>query len=244
MLLMGCSKASAAIAATFPTSNLVLRLDASNLDSRDEETDANPYLDSLVGSYKYQMVNGAMFGSQGGVGVVSFDGVNDWMGDDTGDAYTEAGLLTLNTGNDFSISAWFYAASLANTLELWSSHETSADNFRLFVDSNGAIKLGLNLNNTTYNTENSAVTAGAWNNVTLTKAGSNTYKVFVNKAEKSLAGGSHDASANADLVIGNDTQNAGITIAFKLAEFYAYTSSLSSSDVDAIFDTTKSKYGL
>jgi hypothetical protein len=240
---MGCSK-PAASAAVFPTSNLVLQLDASNLSSRDESTNGNPYLDSLVGSYKYQMVNGAAFGTQGGVAVVSFDGVNDWMGDDTGDAYTEANLLTLNTGNDFSISAWFYVASLANTLELWSAHQTSTDNFRLFVDSNGAIKLGLNLNNTTYNTANSVVTAGAWNNVTLTKTGSSTYKVFVNKAEKSLSGGSHTAAANANLVIGNDVEDAGTTIAFKLAEFYAYTASLSSSDVDAIFDTTKSKYGL
>ena len=247
MLLMGCTSTAATIdgAAVFPTSNLVLRLDASNEGSRDDETGGEPYLGSLVGGLKYQMINGAAFAAQGGVAVVSFDGVNDWMGDDTDDSYSAAELLSLNTGNDFSISAWFYIASLASSVELWSVHESSSDNFRLHVDSNGAIKLGLNLNQTAYNSDNGAVAAGGWKNVTLTKTGSATYKTYVNKVEKTLSGGTHTASANANLVIGKDTlAPAAYAKAFKLAEFYAYSEALSEANVEAIFDTTKTKYGL
>lgn len=85
------------------TSGLVLNLDASNTASY-PGTDATTWADLSGSSNNMSLFNGANYDSSNQKSIF-FDGVNDYAGKSS----------AINTGQNFTVSVWMYANSLATT---------------------------------------------------------------------------------------------------------------------------------
>lgn len=228
------------------TSGLVLNLDASRKSSYPNT--GTTWYDISGSGNNGTMVNGVAYGSTAS-GVMSFDGVNDYVNIGTS--------ANLRFTKNFTINIWFKFNTKSGVQTLISNNEsggygiisnynsegfvgTAASRIVTFYHINGTYYLvGDSLNNYTINT---------WYNITTTYDG-NTIKYFRNGVlidSYSVAGSITITSE--PLVIGCNPNSSGTNFSDffngDLGQTMIYNRVLSSTEITQNFNATKSRFGL
>jgi len=210
------------------TNNLVLHLDAG--DSSSYSGSGTTWTDLSSSSNNGTLTNGPTFDSANG-GSIVFDGTND---------YVQFSSDTFNPNADFTISAWVNLDTATGT-----------NNYTIISDVNftGSIQLRYKNGTGVQIIDNNIVNVGTfassslstttWYNVTVTRS-SNTYTLYLNGSSTSsfTSSNTYDGGARS---IGINKYNSEKWDG-KIAQVFAYSSTLTSSEVLQNYNATKSRY--
>ena len=231
-------------------SNLILHLDASNTNSFDSD-DLTAWNDLSSSNNDFTLKNGGVTFSSDDGGSLLFDG-NDY--------FCINPINNLNT-NNLTISLWIKVTNVTNRVGvLAQSSRTPTDitnEFQFQVkSSNGKLNFwdhdgshgfgGSTLsNNSTYETPN------IWKYVTFTKDGTSG-KYYINNSFDGSTTADHNVNYGLDwFCIGRDyrhdssmgSQSNRLGFNGNMGAVYVYSSTLSQSEIEKNFNSTKSRYG-
>ena len=238
------SGSSSQTAASIVTSGLILNLDAGNTTSYSGT--GTTWTDLSSTGNNGTLTNGTGYSSQNG-GVMTFDGVNDFV--DCGNS------STFNQTNALTLSTWVKINSLSSENTLIGKQWCNLNQYSyfLYVDKQG--KLVFNTANSgecngffsTYTSTNS-LSINTWYNVVISFTNT-SIKIYLNGQ---LISGSL-SGINTGLFVGNApvllgtyrslNGNYGLMLNGSMGSTLIYNTALSASEVTQNFDATKTRFG-
>jgi hypothetical protein len=255
----------------FPTGNYLLELDISlgssihiSDDDSEHSLDKRGSIADIAGTTgsHYALINGAAYVSGSQPYYVSFDGINDYMGNDETDTYIEDIPLKIDTSNPFTISMWCYFTSAINGGTdgiVWCGQgDYSAGGY-----GNGGFSLNtmnfaghfnaFRLNGPTSQTLTSNLTcpSGEWFQLSVTKDTTNRFSGFLNNTG-SLMGSQLGDSGRRELSDKTSPLEMGRGLAGspvygdfsrRMSDVRVWSGALSYGEIGTVYSDTKSNYG-
>lgn len=228
-------------------SNLILHLDASNSSSFDSDN-LTVWNDLSSSNNDFTLKNGGISFSSDDGGSLVFDGY---------DYFCINPISNLNT-NNLTISLWIKVNSMNLNGVLVESSRTPTDiddEFMFQVNQNtGKLKFWDHDGSYGFNTFSSSSVLEspvAWKFVTFTKSGT-TGKYYINTSLDDSITASHNVNYGSDwFCIGRDyrhdssmgSQSNRLGFDGNMGAVYVYSSTLSQSEIEKNFNSTKSRYG-
>ena len=229
-------------------SNLILHLDASNTNSFDSD-DLTAWNDLSSSNNDFTLKNGGVTFSSDDGGSLLFDG-NDY--------FCINPISNLNT-NNLTISLWIKVTSVTNgngVLVESSRTPTNIDDEFVFQvkENSGKLLFWDHDGSFGFNNQSSSSvfeSPVAWKFVTFTKIGTNG-KYYINTSLDASITASHNVNYGSDwFCLGRDyrhdssmgSQSNRLGFNGNMGAVYVYSSTLSQSEIEKNFNSTKSRYG-
>ena len=252
------------VAATVPVSNLLLWFDPTDSNQRVPAGAGSKHVvdkatavadNAGVTQNTYALLNGAAFATVGGVTAVTTDGVNDYIGDDSNDSYTVDRPVVQNLNNAFTWAVWVYPTSGSTYNDLMGQGNGAGTGHYISIMPTSTYNRTVQVvgPNGHWKRSSIGVTLNQWNLIVYTKTSDastpRTEQMYINNNAATFLSGTGDPDDPSDVssqtLIGSINYNAAYTRGTKsFAEVFVYKESLSTTDINALWSATKSKYGL
>ena len=223
---------------------LLISLDASN--SASYGGSGTTWTDTVSG-YNGTLTNGPLF-TNTAPKYFTFDGTDDYVN------IADNSAIRPSIGGAVTAIVWAYVTSYVAFDGLISKMfgSPSYDGFSLLLNTNNVVTLKMNGGSVdgTYNSANNAFSLNTWTMFTVIPrfggGSGNQSKVYVNATEVvSAANGESSIPVNtAPLRFPSGIQEASPYPACRIGSFYYYNRALSASDINTLFTTTRTRFGV
>ena len=253
-------------AAAVPTSNLLLWFDPTDSNQRVTSGDGSNHVvdkatavadNASVTQNTYALLNGAGFSTVGGVTAVTTDGVNDYIGDDSNDSYEVDRPVVQDLNGAFTWAVWVYPTSGATYNDLMGQGDAGSSGTGHYMTIMPTTTYNRTIQvvgpNGDWRRSSIGVTLNQWNLIVYTKTSDastpRTEQMYINNSAASILTGFGDPDDPSDTssktLIGSINYNGAYTRGTKsFGEVFVYKEALSTTNINALWSATKSKYGL